>query len=222
MICVSLVENKVSSALSACERASEVADVVEVRLDALEEPQVAPFFRVTEKPLLFTCRAREEGGFQDLPLEERLSLLKEASRLGAFAIDLELASGPEAIAEVKKGLQKTRLILSYHDFSGTPAEDELRGKAEEMKASGAKWGKIVTTARRPEEALITLSLISWAKRELKLPLIAFAMGEAGKFSRAVCLLLGSPLTYASLPRSCRAAPGQIPADQLREVLDILS
>ncbi len=222
MICVSLVENKVSSALSACERAAEVADLIEIRLDALEEPQVAPFFRVTEKPLLFTCRAREEGGFREFPLPERLSFLKEAARLGAYAVDLELACGQEAIEELKKDLGKTRLILSYHNFSGTPEEDELRQRAEEMKASGARWGKIVTTARRPEEALVTLSLIPWARRKLKFPLIAFAMGEAGKFSRAVCLLLGAPLTYASLPRSCRAAPGQIPADQLREVLEILS
>ncbi len=222
MICVSLVENKVTSALSACERAAEVADLIEIRLDALEDPQVAPFFRVTEKPLLFTCRAREEGGFQELPLEKRLSLLKEAARSGAFAVDLELSSGREAVEELKQDLGKSRLILSFHDFSGTPSPEELQEKATEMKDLGAKWGKIVTTARRPEEALVSLSLIPWARRKLKFSLISFAMGEAGKFSRAVCLMLGSPLTYASLPRSCRAAPGQIPADKLREVLEILS
>jgi 3-dehydroquinate dehydratase-1 len=42
--------------------------------------------------------------------------------------------------------------------------------------------------------------------------IAFCMGEQGKFSRILCLHLGSPFTYVSLGKAI--APGQFSVDEI--------
>ncbi|AEH44242.1 3-dehydroquinate dehydratase, type I [Thermodesulfatator indicus DSM 15286] len=221
MICVSLVEKTRGEALQALARAESLADLIEIRLDALESPEIDLFLERANKSLLFTYRAREEGGLKESSLEERLNYLNQAAQKKAFAVDLELASGEQAISELKRACQKTKLLLSFHNFQGTPAQEELKEIARQMKEAGADLGKIVTYAREPEEALIPLSLISWARKELSFPLIAFAMGEAGCFSRVVCLLLGSPWTYAALPLGEKAAPGQLRADTLRSIFEKL-
>jgi 3-dehydroquinate dehydratase-1 len=83
-------------------------------------------------------------------------------------------------------------------------------------------GKIVTTARTPEDNLTVLSLIPWAKKNLGLPLVAFAMGPLGKLSRVAAPLLGAPYTYAALPGREKAAPGQLDAVSLKEIFKSLS
>ncbi len=221
MICVSLIGKTLKEAASSLEEAQEAADMVEIRLDALLDPALMPFLEKAKKPLLFTFRAQEEGGFKEVSLQERLSLLKEAATASVYAVDLELSAGDTAIRELKACCQKTKLVLSFHDFRGTPSLDELKKVASRMQEKGADIGKIVTFAYESEEALIPLNLIPWAKKELGLDLIAFAMGEAGKFSRLVCLLLGSPWSYAALKVDQKAAPGQIDAQTMRKFLDFL-
>ncbi len=218
MICVSLVEEDLTSAFALLPQAEKVADLIEIRLDALREPAVAPFLNLARKPLLFTFRAKEEGGFKEVPLEERLSFLKEAAKQGAFAVDLELSAGLEACRELRAFCKKAKLVLSFHDFSKTPPFEELTKIIKELKNAGAEVGKLVTTACTYEEALIPLNLIKLAQRRFSFPLISFAMGPKGRFSRVISLLLGAPWSYASFPGKAKAAPGQIPAPLMRELL----
>ncbi len=218
MICVSVAERDLKEALSALKEAERLADLTEIRLDALDRPEVKPFLEAAQKPLLFTFRAKEEGGLKEVPLEERLAHLKEAAAAGAFAVDLELSAGEENILALKKALFQTKLVLSFHDFLGTPSLERLEETVREMQALGAHVGKVITTAHRPEEALLPLRLIVWAQKELSFPLISFAMGKVGAFSRVVALLLGAPWSYAALPQRSQTAPGQLTAPVLKEIL----
>src|SRR4030095_481769 len=52
------------------------------------------------------------------------------------------------------------------------------------------------------------------------PAIAIAMGEAGKWTRVLGLAHLAPLTYAALDAKDAAAPGQIPAEDLRDVFRV--
>jgi 3-dehydroquinate dehydratase len=47
------------------------------------------------------------------------------------------------------------------------------------------------------------------------------MGEKGKLSRVTALLLGSPLTYASLKEGRETAEGQIDYKSLKKILPLL-
>ena len=46
-------------------------------------------------------------------------------------------------------------------------------------------------------------------------LIAFSMGNFGKMSRLLCLLLGSPYTYVSFGKPI--APGQFSLDEVKSI-----
>ena len=45
--------------------------------------------------------------------------------------------------------------------------------------------------------------------------MAFCMGDQGKFSRILCLHLGSPFTYVSLGKAI--APGQFSLDEIKSL-----
>ena len=47
------------------------------------------------------------------------------------------------------------------------------------------------------------------------------MGEEGKLSRIITLLLGGFMTYAALDKQQATAPGQLTVKQLKEAIDKL-
>ena len=106
---------------------------------------------------------------------------------------------------------KSKLLISWHDFKKTPNESQLRTKFNKMKKF-SDVVKIVTVAKSVSDASRLLSLYS-VKSKSKT--IAFCMGEQGKFSRILCLHLGSPFTYVSLGKAI--APGQFSADEIKSL-----
>jgi 3-dehydroquinate dehydratase-1 len=52
-------------------------------------------------------------------------------------------------------------------------------------------------------------------------MIAFAMGDLGKFTRVAALFLGAPFMYVSQDSGDKAAPGQITLSQMRALLEVL-
>jgi 3-dehydroquinate dehydratase-1 len=72
--------------------------------------------------------------------------------------------------------------------------------------------KIVTMAKTVNDATKILSLYSNIS---KTKLIAFSMGEEAKFTRILCLHMGSPFTYVSLEKAI--APGQFSLDEVKSM-----
>jgi len=72
--------------------------------------------------------------------------------------------------------------------------------------------KIVTVAKNVSDASRLLSLYSVKSKN---KMVAFCMGDQGKFSRILCLHLGSPFTYVSLGKAI--APGQFSVDEIKSL-----
>jgi len=225
MICVSLAESTPRRLYRCIQAISCVADVVEIRLDTLEDPwafDVGEFIRHRPLPVIFTNRSADEGGCFQGTERQRIDLLVKAVSSGADYVDIELATDhvlrDRVLKEARRNAVKT--IISYHDFSGTPAEDHLIQVLIEEKTAGADIGKIVTMARDLNDVFRVLSLYFCRQRE-GLPLIAFCMGTAGKASRLACLYTGAILTYAAPAHDKETAPGQIPVRELKQMVDSL-
>ena len=77
--------------------------------------------------------------------------------------------------------------------------------------------KIVSTAKSEDDATRMLELYD---NKVKNNLISFAMGDAGKISRILCLYLGSPYTYVSLGKA--VAPGQFSVDEVNKIINLKS
>lgn len=221
-ICVSLGEPGLSDALEWARKLAIQADVIEVRLDLLDEMAVDPFLKAIETPLLFTNRPEWEGGKYLGEEKDRLAPLLKAAQNGASYIDLELRAEQGSWSTLLDACSdtSTRIISSWHDFKTTASETELRTILQKMRDSGAQIGKIVTTAHSYRDVLKILRLLD-ISAEMDFPLIAFAMGEAGKISRAASPVLGGYMTYCSTDHGEQTAPGQIKITDMKEIYRIL-
>lgn len=222
-LCVAIGETTLDGALAAARQAQEqAADVIEIRLDCLDEPTVSPFVEAIERPLLFTNRPEWEGGRWRGEEPARIELLLEGLAGGAAYVDIELLAPQSSRRRLRTAMEDSpaRLIMSNHNFSATPSRPELLDVLRAMKDEGADIGKIVTTAHTSQEALRVLRLQEDAEL-LGLPLIAFAMGRAGVMSRLATLGLGGYMTYCALADNMGTAPGQIGLQTMQDILKLL-
>jgi 3-dehydroquinate dehydratase type I len=219
-ICLPIVETSVEKALPAIEEANRLADLIELRMDYLREPELEPLLKVGEKPFVVTNRRKEEGGRYRGDEKKRLEIVRQALQLGVAYVDVEMKSKRSSLLELIKNRRGTRLVLSFHDFERTLSSRALRGLCGRMMQYGADVIKIVTLAATFEDNLRILSLIPYA-RQRKREIVAFCMGEKGKMSRIFAPLMGAAWTYASSDRKRTSAPGQLTVGELKEIWERL-
>lgn len=188
-------------------------DLLELRLDAFDEP---PRLDDVAFPVLATARAPFEGGRGDLNARERASrYLAVLERVAA--IDVELASARDLAGVLAAARAARRLIvLSFHDFTGTPTLAALRAKQRRAAAAGADAFKVAVTPRSPAELAALLTLLD----RPPLPTAVMGMGPLGRASRLAAAACGSVLNYGWIERP--NVPGQFSAVELRRRLDELA
>lgn len=182
-------------------RDSASGDMVELRLDHVEDIDVAGALEGRTKPVIVTCRAAWEGGAFEGDETTRLGFLQQAIDLGAEYVDVEWRADRRAIA----GRPATKVILSHHDFACTPGD--LGDRVAAMAAERPDVLKVAVQAHRLSDCIILHD-----ETRIDLPLVAIAMGPAGQLSRLAPHAFGSLWTYGGA-----AAPGQISA---RDLVDI--
>lgn len=214
-ICVSIAGADEAAVHAEVQPVLEKVDVVEIRLDAMAEPDVAQCCRLFLKSLLFTNRPIWEGGAFNGVEDERVRPLFAAVDLQAAYVDFELRADPQLRSQLLQAMQSssTRMILSWHDFTSTPTAKELTEILGQMMDSGAHIGKIVTTAHTSADVLRVLNLQERALAAGFL-LSCFCMGEAGRISRLATLYLGGYMSYGALNDDSVTAPGQLSIERL--------
>ena len=201
------------------------ADILEIRMDllaCLEDMDFSAIFSLEHPPLIFTNRMSEEGGGFQGDEKDRIASLEKAIDAGADFIDIELATRPELRTKIIKRAQahSTKVIISYHDFQGTPDDRSLKELFSIMADSGADIIKIVTMATDPMDFL-NFAPVFKKSRSTAIPVIAFCMGEMGKFSRIFSIFLGGLLTFASIDSGSKTAPGQIGIKKMKEIFSLI-
>jgi 3-dehydroquinate dehydratase/shikimate dehydrogenase len=206
---------------SLLERASaEIASgssFLEFRIDFLRDPfeGVSAVEEITRKfpecQILATCRRHQNHGRFNGSVDEQIDLLEKTANAGAFGVDVEIESAEVAKKALERLRRQTHLILSYHNFNGTPPMDKVLRRM--MKISAEAY-KLVTTARKPSDLWRLLQL---AKKNPKLPLILLSMGEVGFPSRVLSLRMGCLYSYAAPDTQEGTAPGQIPVRAMRNI-----
>ena len=134
MICAPILEKKSESVLQSAKKAVELgADILEFRIDALENPDANEVQNLIEEinyPLIATNRMKSEGGFFNGSEEERISILIKAAE-NADIVDIELHTENKLQEKVIKASKSS--IISYHDFKKTPSFAEAFGRGKERK-----------------------------------------------------------------------------------------
>ncbi len=193
---------------------------LEFRLDYLENPEqgIAAMRRVlTEYPdvvALATCRRQQSHGLFAGGIEEQLRILQAAVKAGAAAVDIEIETAERARAALGAFNKDCLLVISYHNFSSTPAMEALLRRMTKHPASAYK---IVVTARKPSDLHRLLAI---ARTCTDVPMILLSMDAIGFPSRVVSCIYGGLYTYAA-PQSVEGtASGQVTAKTLRNLYRI--
>ena len=216
--CVSIAENSPNKIKIKLKTALKKSDYVEVRLDFLKIEQIPNTLEIIKKDLnriVCTLRPKTEGGKFQGNEKERVSIIKLIAEYNPFLLDVEfntLKKNKELVKYLKS--TKTKLLVSWHDFKKTPKSLELKKKIKQMSKFSSNV-KIVSTAKSTEDSTRMLELYN---NKGKNNLISFAMGDAGKISRILCLYLGSPYTYVSLGKA--VAPGQFSVDEVNKIINL--
>ena len=213
--CVSIGEKNPKKIKSVLRKALTKSDYAEIRFDFLKKSDIPIVLEDIKKNLsrcVCTLRAKSEGGLFVGKEDERKSILRLIAEYNPYLLDVEfntIQKDKKLATYLKKS--KSKLLISWHDFKRTPNESQLRAKFNKMKKF-SDVVKIVTVAKSVSDASRLLSLYSLKSKSKT---IAFCMGEQGKFSRILCLHLGSPFTYVSLGKAI--APGQFSVDEIKSL-----
>jgi 3-dehydroquinate dehydratase/shikimate dehydrogenase len=217
-ICIALGFSDPEILLAQAHREADAGETFfEFRLDYLEHPEhgaklVRGFLqRHPEGAVLATCRRRANHGRFAGSLEEQFRVLEAAVKAGAAAVDLEIESAEAAPARAEAFRPRARLLLSYHNFEGTPALDPVLKRLMRIPADAYK---LVTTARKPSD---NYRVVALAKSHPRVPLVLMAMGEVGFPSRVLSVAFGGLHTYAAPAAAAGTAQGQVAARCLRQL-----
>ena len=189
----------------------------EFRLDYLPSPEpgiaaIRKFLaRHPDCTILATCRRHQNQGRFNGSVEEQLRVLEAAVAAGAQAVDVEIESAETCLPHLEALGKQAYLLISYHNYGGTPLLDSVVRRMLRVPADGYK---IVTTAKKPSDNGRVLEL---ARAYPKKHLVLLAMGETGFPTRVLSAGFGGLYTYAAPNSAEGTAAGQVSARLLRNL-----
>jgi 3-dehydroquinate dehydratase/shikimate dehydrogenase len=203
LLCASVTASAMAGLRDARDRASGLADLVELRLDGVGDLDVQGAVAGRRGPVIVTCRPMREGGRFTGSEDERIDILDRAAALGAEYVDIEWDSAHAPLIARRSG---RGVVVSSHDFDSVPGDLQTRFAA--MRATGAEVVKIAVTAHALADNLPLLALGRQAADHGPMSLIA--MGDSGLPSRILAARFGSCWAYSG----DAVAPGQVTPERM--------
>lgn len=194
------------------------ADNVEAVKDVLQ--RVKSY--VTQTILLFTFRTKQQGGSRGMEEWKILKLNETAAKSGCVdIIDLEFFEATKPEKEIRRFQRMgVKVIASHHDFDATPDDRILRMLMEQMQQGGADVAKLAVMPQNADDVIRLLKLTNDIKQKYPtLPVVTMSMGALGVVSRMAGEIFGSCITFGAVGQT--SAPGQIQAEKLDEILEII-
>jgi 3-dehydroquinate dehydratase-1 len=162
---------------------------------------------------IFTLRPLKYGGKFKGDKLEWIKLFKFALAKNFTFYDWDL----QAVADFTEIFEenKERLILSQHDFTGTPTLSELQRIYAEMRIKQPAIIKFATMVNTEKDLQVLQQILTADPEQRK---IIIGMGALGRISRIIYPLLGSFVTFAATAAGA-SAPGQIQAVELQKIFN---
>jgi len=221
-VCVAVIGSDPNEMAEKAEQLVRDNSFLEFRLDYISKPGLAiPRIKrfVESHPGTFviaTCRRVASGGKFRGSIASQLDVLSKAAAAGCQLVDVELQTAAKCKPEhLQKLRTKAALVLSFHDFRATK---KLPETLEKMRAYPADFYKVVGTATALTDNVTMIKFL--ALEGDRHSLVGMCMGEQGIISRVLGVRAGSVFTFASAIAGEETAPGQVTAQELRNVYRI--
>lgn len=174
------------------------------------------------KPLIITNRTSDEGGMLDFDEAQYIDAYEQFIEANiADVIDVEYSKSDQVITHLKHLTDNsdTKLLLSHHDCAKTESKEVLIFLFAQMAKQNPDIIKVARAPKDREDVMALMNATLAADHQIDQPIIAMSMGKLGQISRIAGQTFGSVATFASLTHT--SAPGQLPAGELRRILDLL-
>jgi 3-dehydroquinate dehydratase / shikimate dehydrogenase len=221
-VCVAVIGSDANEMAEKAEALVRDNSFLEFRLDYLSKPGLAVprVKRFTESHpgtvVIATCRRASSGGKFRGSILSQLDILSKAAAAGCQLVDVELQTASKCKpTQLQKLRSRAALVLSFHDFRATKKLDET---LEKMRAFPADFYKLVSTATTLSDNVAMIQFL--AREGDRHSLVSMCMGEQGIISRVLGLRAGSAFTFAAAGAGEQTAPGQVTAQELRNVYRI--
>lgn len=176
--------------------------------------------------LLVTYRTKQEGGMGERLGEDYAGICQTFCSWGtdglADMLDVEYMQ-TEYLKEALENREETapKLVMSFHDFDNTPEDAVLHSILTGMAQKGADICKLAVMPESESDVSRILDMTKRIDREYQgqILLMTISMGEPGMRSRVYGGAYGSCFTFASAGEGQASAPGQIPINVLREMME---
>jgi 3-dehydroquinate dehydratase-1 len=157
-----------------------------------------------------TIRSASQGGRFTAGEDERLARFRASLAIASWADVEDDAAITGAVAALVQGRAGGQLIISHHDFGGTPPLGDLLARVDACHAAAppSAIAKVATAVRTPEDRATLHALL--AQRPERTAVIGMAAGDDGL--RVELAAAGSLLAYGFVAGA--TAPGQISAEAL--------
>jgi 3-dehydroquinate dehydratase/shikimate dehydrogenase len=208
MICIAVTPTSRTLAKVDLLNAARFGDVVELCLDHLEkEPDVKEMITDIPKPIIISCRRKEDGGQWAGTEQERMMLLRQAIVAGPayVELDIEMARKVPRFGSVQRVISFTRMDRPEHDV------DSLFDEAANLNADVVKftWPTPNLDAAWP--------LLAAVSQKRRLPIVGMGLGRPELTFSLLGLKFGSPWIYAALEKGMETHPGQATVFELDEI-----
>jgi len=152
-----------------------------------------------DKPVLFTCRSKKEGGEFPDNEEARIGVLEQAIVSGVSWIDIEIGIEPKARASLLEAAKASgaTVVASYHDLESTPSSDDIVEQLEANSDAGDII-KLCYHTRHHDDAL-SIFEAGWKLRNSSNSYSLMGQGIGGDWPRIHAPLLGQSMVFSTLP-----------------------
>ncbi|MFP4365104.1 MAG: shikimate dehydrogenase [Spirochaetia bacterium] len=209
MLCLTITEKTIQDAVDCALRNREYVDLLELRIDYLNDDQVLSAKDFQAKvgiPVIATLRRKKDGGMFTGTEESRIAILKELVEQGGFDyVDIEDDVSDNRLEKVRG---QAVVIRSFHDFHGVP--EDLIQRLARMRKDPDDIVKAAVFPKNTEGLRRFMSAADYTECRK----ILVAMGVEGMFSRILSGKLGSYLSFTS---ESSAAPGHLSPQQMQEL-----
>ena len=207
MICITVTPTSRTLAKADLLNAARHGDIVELCLDHLsKDPDVGDLISAIDKPIIVSCRRKEDGGQWDGTEEERLMLLRRAIVAGPayIELDLDIANNVPRFGNVQRVISFTRLDRPETDIDG------IFDQAANAKADVVKFTWPTPTLGAAWPLLLAVS------QKRILPVVGMGLGRPELTFSLLGTKYGSPWVYAALEQGMEAHEGQATVFELLE------
>lgn len=219
--CLPILKRKRVDVESTIEEQLTTYRFFEIWLDYIDDitPEFAASLVSRYPHRLIIVLRRQNFETQKIKPSQRFEILRSISRKQVL-VDLDIAHQTEDIKRLQSERIPLKTILSYHNYSQTPSDTELRSIASRAAQWGAHVTKIATFCTIQRDALRLLSLLI-DLREAGRRCIVLGMGKHGVITRVFGSHWGNEVSFAPVEQAQRSAPGQLPLDKLDSIMQAL-